>query len=186
MSRATGKLGLAGVVALLAARVAVAHVGIYDELDKLTPNFTRTIQRPGYNVSAPFDDAPGLDWDLSIKLYADVPNQVDDHEDRFIAATHFFWNPPIESLSREANGSAKVDPDWYYCISPLQLKDNLVSDRDEVDEGCRDVVPAECLNELQAITSNASWCSIISWPDACMDVAADTGQLHSEYMSSPR
>ncbi|CAI6090632.1 unnamed protein product [Clonostachys chloroleuca] len=169
-------LRLIGTFLLAIAPIALADATIYDELDKLTPNFTRVINTPGYNVTEEF---PGtqLDWELSIRLYADVPGQIDGEDDRYISATRFFWDPP-SSVPRGSGGSVDADSQFYYCISPLKYDDPEVKDSDEVDPRCNGVVSDACIQDLQKMTSTQSWCAILDWPDSCMDHSKDNSQLH--------
>ncbi|VUC32672.1 unnamed protein product [Clonostachys rosea] len=176
MASVRHKLGFSGAFLLTIAPIALADANIYDELDKLAPNFTRVISTPGYNVTEEF---PGnqLDWDLSIHLYSDVPGQVDGEDDRYISATQFFWDPP-SSVPRESNGRVDADSQFYYCISPLKYDEPEVKDSDEVDPRCNGVVSDACLQDLQKMTSTQSWCAILDWPVSCMDHSKDNSQLH--------
>jgi hypothetical protein len=175
-------LRLSGTFLLSIAPIALADVTIYDELDKLTPNFTRVINTPGYNVTEEFPGSQ-LDWELSLRLYSDVPGQVDGEDDRYISATRFFWDPP-SSVPRGSDGSVDADSQFYYCISPLKYDEPEVKDSDEVDPRCNGVVSDACLQDLQKMTSTQSWCAILDWPDSCMDHSKDNSQLHSKSIPS--
>ncbi|CAG9983232.1 unnamed protein product [Clonostachys byssicola] len=168
--------GLAREMMLIIVFITLVGASLSDGLKNLSPNYTRTIGTPGYNVSETFPGSE-LDWELSLNFYSDVPGQVRGRDDLYLAAIQLVWDPP-SSVPRESDGSVKADSRFYYCLSPLKYKDPKVKAGEALDARCKGAISDSCLEDLQEIIEGGSWCATSSWPSSCMEHSLDKSELH--------
>ncbi|CAG9946109.1 unnamed protein product [Clonostachys rosea f. rosea IK726] len=168
--------GFFGPAVLSIAFIALVGATLNDGLKNLSPNYTRTIGTPGYDVSETFPGSE-LDWELSLNFWSDVPGQVRGRDDLYLAATQLVWDPP-SSIPRESDGSVKADSHFYYCLSPLKYRDPKAKAGEALDARCKGAISDSCLEDLQEIIDDESWCATSSWPSSCMEHSLDKAELH--------